>query len=47
MTKVSYIDDVIESLMEYKKIRQNNTFNYENPSSSSSWAPYKFLIFAD
>lgn len=39
----TYIDDIIESLVRViKKIPvPNEIFNYENPTSSSSWAPYK------
>lgn len=41
----TYIDDIIESLTRViRKIpKANKEFNYKNPTSDSSWAPYKIF----
>jgi UDP-glucuronate 4-epimerase len=41
----TYIDDVIEILMRLinKPATKNNNFDFSNPSSCSSWAPYKIF----
>ena len=41
----TYIDDIIESLMRliHKPATSNINFEVKNPSSSSSWAPYRIF----
>ena len=39
----TYIDDIIESINKliFKIPKENNEFDFTNPNSSESWAPYK------
>lgn len=41
----TYIDDVVESVMRIldKPPTANSTFDYQNPSPESSWAPFKIF----
>ena len=39
----TYIDDIVESINKliFKVPKKNNEFDFTNPNSSESWAPYK------
>ena len=45
MRDFTYIDDIIESIAKLveKNPHKDPSFDYKNPSSSSSWAPFKIF----